>query len=269
MLRWTDSHCHLDAPEFDADRDEVVARARAGGVWRQLLPAIDVASCRAIAALAAADETLLPAYGLHPMYLDRHDDAALDWLESWIGAHRPVAIGECGLDFFVTDLDPDRQRLVFERQVRLAVASRLPLVLHARRAVDDVIAVLRRFRPCGGVVHSFSGSRQQAEQLFALGFALGIGGPVTYERAQRLRGIVADMPIEFLLLETDAPDQPSAGRRGCRHEPGHLDAVIDVVCSLRSMAPETLSQATEANVNRIFALSGSPQAARAPHAVVG
>lgn len=257
MLRWTDSHCHLDAPEFDADRADVVARARGAGVWRQLLPAIDTASCRAIARLAAADPTLLPAYGLHPMYLDRHDDAALAWLEDWIARNRPVAVGECGLDFFVTDLAPQRQRLVFEQQVRLAVAFNLPLVLHARRAVDDVMAILRRFRPRGGVVHSFSGSPQQAEQLFTLGFALGIGGPVTYERAQRLRGIVATMPIEFLLLETDAPDQPSCGLRGCRHEPAHLQAVVDAVCSVRGIEPEALAQATEANMQRIFDL-GEP-----------
>jgi len=252
VLRWTDSHCHLDAPEFDADRDAVITRARTAGVLRQLLPAIDVASGEAIRHLSSADPSLRPAFGLHPMYLDRHDDAAIDKLKRQVRATRPVAIGECGLDYFVPELDPARQRVVFEAQARLAADEGLPLVLHARRAVDDLIAVLRRFRPVGGVVHSFSGSVQQAEQLYGLGFALGIGGPVTYERAQRLRGIVATMPIEFLLLETDAPDQPSVCRRGQRHEPADLAAIVDVVCRLRTVTPELLSMQTERNFDRLF-----------------
>ncbi|AVQ00046.1 DNAase [Ahniella affigens] len=251
-MRFSDSHCHLDAPEFDADRGAVMAHAKAAGVWRQLLPAIDLDSSQAIWNLHFADATLLPAFGFHPMYLDRYSEAGCAALAHLVATHRPVAIGECGLDYFVEGLDHQQQSDVLGAHLRLAVDHGLPVILHARRAVDAVIAQLRRFRPTGGVVHSFSGSWQQAEQLFALGFSLGIGGPVTYERAQRLRDIVRRMPIEFLLLETDAPDQPSCSLRGQRHTPGDLLLIAKAVADLRSISLEALSAATEANFSRLF-----------------
>lgn len=247
-----DSHCHLDAGEFDADRGQVLARARAAGVARQLVPAVDRASWDAIAGLCAADPGLRPAWGLHPMFLDRHQPAHLDELADWLARRRPAAVGECGLDFFVEGLDPAAQRLYFNRQLELAREFDLPVVLHARRAVDEVIASLRRVGGLRGVVHSWSGSGEQARQLFAMGFCLGIGGPVTYERARRLRRTVATMPAEFLLLETDAPDQPDAGRRGRRNEPGFLPAVLETVAALRGEPPGRVAEATTANALRLF-----------------
>lgn len=247
-----DSHCHLDAAEFDADRDQVLARARAAGVASQLVPAVDRASWDAIAGLCAAEPGLRPAWGLHPMFLDRHQPAHLDELAAWLQQRRPAAVGECGLDFFVEGLDPDAQRLYFNRQLELAREFDLPVVLHARRAVDEVIAALRRVGGLRGVVHSWSGSEEQARQLFGLGFCLGIGGPVTYERAQRLRRTVARMPIEWLLLETDAPDQPGAGHRGQRNEPGYLPDVLATVAALRGEDPAAVAEATTANAIRLF-----------------
>ncbi|MBY4597192.1 TatD family hydrolase [bacterium BD-1] len=247
-----DSHCHLDAVEFDPDREQVLARARAAGVTRQLLPAVDRESWSKIRALCAADPGLRPAYGLHPMFLDRHQPGDLDALADWLGRERPAAVGECGLDFFVEGLDPDAQRNYFQRQLGLAREFDLPVVLHARRAVDEVIASLRRVGGLRGVVHSWSGSEEQARQLFGLGFHLGIGGPVTFERAQRLRRTVATMPIEWLLLETDAPDQPDAAHRGERNEPGRLPNVLAVVAQLRGQAPEDVAAATRANAERLF-----------------
>jgi TatD DNase family protein len=247
-----DSHCHLDAPEFDPDRPGVIARARAAGVRRQLVPAVDRAGWEKLRDLCAADPGLRPAYGLHPMFLDRHRPSHLDDLAQWLADERPAAVGECGLDHFVAGLDPDAQRGYFLRQLELAREFDLPVVLHARRAVDEVIAALRRIGGLRGVVHSWSGSEEQARQLFGLGFHLGIGGPVTFERAQRLRRTVASMPIEWLLLETDAPDQPGAGHRGERNEPGYLPEVLAVVAGLRGMAPEALAAATTANAARLF-----------------
>lgn len=252
MNRLYDSHCHLDASEFDPDRDEVVARARAAGVTRQLVPAVDRASWPAIRALCAADPGLRPAYGLHPMFLDRHQPADLDALAEWLARERPAAVGECGLDYFVDGLDPDTQRRYFQRQLELAREFDLPVVLHARRAVDEVIASLRRVGGLRGVVHSWSGSEEQARQLFGLGFHLGIGGPVTFERAQRLRRTVSTMPVQWLLLETDAPDQPDAAHRGERNEPGRLPGVLAVVAQLRGQTPEELAAATSANAERLF-----------------
>ena len=247
-----DSHCHLDAAEFDADRPAVLARARDAGVARQLVPAVDRASWDAIRTLCAAEPGLRPAYGLHPMFLGRHQPGHLDELRDWLESERPAAVGECGLDFFVDGLDPDKQRLYFRRQLELARDFDLPVVLHARRAVEEVIATLREVGGQRGVVHSWSGSEEQARQLFELGFCLGIGGPVTYDRAKRLRRTVASMPLDCLLLETDAPDQPDAGWRGQRNEPARLRQVLDVVAQLRGQPAAAIAEATSANALRLF-----------------
>ena len=247
-----DSHCHLDAAEFDVDRPAVLARARDAGVARQLVPAVDRASWDAIRTLCAAEPGLRPAYGLHPMFLDRHQPYHLDELRDWLESERPAAVGECGLDFFVDGLDPDKQRLYFRRQLELARDFDLPVVLHARRAVEEVIATLREVGGQRGVVHSWSGSEEQARQLFELGFCLGIGGPVTYDRAKRLRRTVASMPLDCLLLETDAPDQPDAGWRGQRNEPARLRQVLDVVAQLRGQPAAAIAEATSANALRLF-----------------
>ncbi|MBP6596331.1 MAG: TatD family hydrolase [Arenimonas sp.] len=247
-----DSHCHLDAPEFDPDRDQVLARARAAGVGRQLVPAVRRDGWPALKALCAENPGLRPAYGLHPMFLTHHQPGHLDELAGWLDRERPAAVGEIGLDFFVPGLDPEHQRRYFHAQLALAREFDLPVVLHARRAVDEVIAALRRTGGLRGVVHSWSGSDEQARQLFGLGFCLGIGGPVTYERAQRLRRTVATMPLDFLLLETDAPDQPGSGHRGQRNEPGYLREVLDAVAQLRSESPDVVAEATAANALRLF-----------------
>lgn len=252
MIELYDSHCHLDAPEFDPDRAGVVARARAAGVQRQLVPAVSRAGWEKLRDLCAADPGLRPAYGLHPMFLDQHRPEHLDDLARWLEDERPAAVGECGLDHFVEGLDPGAQRTYFIRQLELARDFDLPVVLHARRAVDEVIAALRRIGGLRGVVHSWSGSDEQARQLFGLGFHLGIGGPVTFERAQRLRRTVASMPLQWLLLETDAPDQPGAAHRGERNEPGLLPEVLAVVAGLRGQTPAEVAAATVANAARLF-----------------
>lgn len=250
-----DSHSHLDVAEFDPDRIAVLERARAAGVVAQVVPAIEYAAWPALAALCHARPELKPAYGLHPMYLERHRPEHLEALPAWIERERPVAVGECGLDFFVEHLDPDGQRRCFVRQLEIARAADLPVIVHARRAVDEVIATLRRAGlPRGGVVHSFSGSAEQARQLWHLGFCLGIGGPVTYARATRLRAIVATMPLAQLLIETDAPDQPLAAHRGRRNEPARLREVLDAVAAARGEPAEAIAAATTANARRLFAL---------------
>ncbi|KAF1687879.1 DNAase [Pseudoxanthomonas broegbernensis] len=256
-----DSHCHLDAEEFDPDRAQVVQRARAAGVLRQVVPAVDAAGWPKLREVCAAAPGLYPAYGLHPVFLARHRPSHLRELHAWVERERPLAIGECGLDFFAQDLDRDAQTGYFEGQLRLALDTGLPLIVHARRAVDAVIASIRRIGGDGhggarlrGVVHSFSGSEEQARQLWKLGFLIGLGGPLTYARAQRLHRLVAGMPLDCLLLETDAPDQPDAGIRGQRNEPARLRAVLDAVAALRGQAADEIAAATGANAERLFAL---------------
>ena len=175
MTLLVDTHAHIDVDEFDTDRAEVIARARAAGVTRQIVPAIEAATWPSLRAVCAAFDGLYPAYGLHPVFLDRHAESDVDALQEWIVRERPLAIGECGLDHFVEGLDVERQRRMFDAHLRLARDFDLPLVVHARRAVDDVIAAVRRIGGLRGVVHSFSGSRQQAELLWRNGFLLGLG----------------------------------------------------------------------------------------------
>lgn len=251
-MRLYDSHSHLDAPEFDADREAVIGRAEAAGVVPQLVPAVAFRTWPALKATCALRPGLKAAYGLHPMYLDEHRPEHLDALPEWIERERPAAVGECGLDFFVKGLDPESQRRYFVRQLEIAREFRLPVVLHARRAVDEVIATIRRVGGLRGVVHSWSGSEAQAAQLYRLGFSLGIGGPVTFERAQRLRRTVATMPVEHLLLETDSPDQPDATRRGQRNEPAFLVDVLREVARLRGMDEAVLADATRRNAEALF-----------------
>jgi TatD DNase family protein len=250
-----DSHCHLDAAEFDADRDAVIARARAAGVERQVVPAVEAAGWPKLRAVCAAHAGLHPAYGLHPMYLASHRDEHLADLRDWLARERPVAVGECGLDHFVEGLDPVRQQAIFDAQLRLAREFDLPVIVHARRAVDAVIKAIRDSGAPRGVVHSFSGSEEQARQLWQLGFLVGLGGPVTYERANRLRRLAATMPIEFLLLETDAPDQPDAGIRGQRNEPARLASVLATIAALRGEEPASVADATRRNAERLFGLA--------------
>lgn len=248
-----DSHVHLDAVDFDADRDEVIAGAVAAGVRELLIPAVDRAGWPKLHALCASRPGLYPAYGLHPCYLDRHADADVDALADWLHTHPAAAVGECGLDHFETGLDRDRQLRLLRGQLDIAQQFDLPLVLHARRAFEAVILELRRFgKPLRGVVHSFSGSIEQARELWRLGFYAGIGGPVTYERAHRLRQMAAALPEECLLLETDAPDQPGAAYRGQRNVPANLVEVLDCVAALRHVTTAELAHATTANARQLF-----------------
>jgi TatD DNase family protein len=254
MTALFDSHCHLDAPEFDADRDAVVARAREAGVVGQLVPAIDAAGWDGIAALCARHAGLYAAWGLQPLLLDQHRPEHLAQLRARVEAERPRAIGECGLDFFVEGLDPDTQRTYFHAQLELAREFELPVVVHARRAVEEVTHAIRKVGGLTGVVHSFSGSPEQARQLTDLGFHLGLGGPVTYERARKLHAVVRAMPLERLLLETDAPDQPLSGHQGQRNEPCRLMRVAQAIAELRGQSVEAIAAATTANACRLFGI---------------
>lgn len=254
-MRLIDSHSHFDVDAFDGDRAQALARAQEAGVVAQIVPAIDAEGWPRLQAVCAGDAGLHPAYGLHPVYLPSHRAEHLIQLREWLRRDGCVAVGEIGLDFFVADLDRDVQQHYFEAQLKLAREFDLPVIVHARRAVDAVIATLRRFAPLRGVIHSFSGSQEQATQLYKLGFMLGIGGPVTYARAQRLRRLVATMPLDHLLLETDSPDQPDAGWRGQRNEPARLPAVLDVIAQLRDESNDAIAEATTANAERLFGIS--------------
>lgn len=254
MTPLVDSHVHLDDTRFDMDRSRVMERARDAGVGAMIVPAVAALDWPALADLATRHGDVFPAYGMHPMFLPRHRLTDCDLLDQWLDTHRAVAVGEIGLDYFVEGLDRDRQQVLFGRQLSVAANHRLPVIVHARRAVDAVIAAIRRHPGTRGVVHSFSGSVEQAGQLFKLGFLVGIGGPVTYPRAQRLRRVVAELPVEQLLLESDAPDQPGIVHRGQRNEPSSITETLAELASLRGEHVEQLAAATTENARRLFDL---------------
>lgn len=251
-----DSHVHLDDSRFDTDRDEVVQRARAAGVTAQVVPAVTAGGWENLRDLAARYDDAWPAYGLHPMFLDQHQPEHLQQLDAWLHANRAVAVGECGLDYYLTELDRDTQHFYFTGQLRIARDHDLPVIIHARRAVEDVILAIRACGGLRGVVHSYAGSVEQARQLADLGFLIGLGGPLTYSRAKRLRRLVVEIPLHNLLLETDAPDQPAAEHRGQRNEPAYLTTVAQCVAQLRDESVEHIAAATSANARRLFGLAG-------------
>ncbi len=253
-----DTHVHIDAPEFDADRDAMLCRARAVGIDGFVAPAVIAGGWSALAAIAAANPDVYPAFGLHPMYLAEHRPEHLAQLERRIADTPAVAVGECGLDLQIEGLDADTQRGYFIRQLAIAKVAGLPVIVHARRAVDAVIACVRKIGGVTGVIHSFPGSLEQARQLRDLGFRLGFGGPVTHERARRLREVVARIPLEQLLLETDAPDQPPATRRGQRNEPTSLLEVATTVATLRGIDRSRLLAAVDANARALFRIATVP-----------
>lgn len=270
-LRWVDSHCHLDAPEFSADVDDVRERARARGVALCVLPAVQARDFEGVRAMAHRQGDAY-ALGIHPLYVGQADDDDLarldDALTRWRDDPRLVAVGEIGLDYFVPALcePPLRERQVhfYEAQLRLARRHGLPVILHVRRSAD---ALLRGLRQVGGgqrwtgIAHAFNGSPQQAHAFIDLGFVLGFGGAMTYHRAQRLRGLASTLPLDALVMETDAPDMPphwlyaTAAARGAgqpqgRNEPGELPRIADDLAALRGLDRAELAHATTANVLR-------------------
>lgn len=249
-----DTHCHLDARSFDADREHVIDRAGQQGITRQLIPAINQDNWQDIATLCETPG-LYAAYGFHPMYLPERDDRHIHALNAWLDRHsETVAIGECGLDFYIEDFDRDNQQWFLDQQLRVARDRELPVILHARRAVDEILASIRRFAPLTGIVHSYPGSLDQAKRLADLGFKLGIGGPVTYERANKVRGVVRDMPLESLVLETDSPDQPNSHQRGERNEPANMIHVAQTIADIRGESAEQIATVTTRNAMELFKL---------------
>jgi TatD DNase family protein len=258
---WMDTHCHLDAPEFDADRDAVVERARAVQVSMLVLPAVEAAHFERVRALAHR-HGLAYALGIHPLYTDRAADTDLELLAQALKTHaddpRLVAVGEIGLDHFVPGLDRQRQQAFYLAQLKLARQAGLPVLLHVRRSADALLAGLRRVPVSGGIAHAFNGSQVQAEEFARRGFKLGFGGALSYERALQIRRLAVGLPDNALVLETDAPDIPpqwlyrtaqqrAAGLAHGRNEPMELPRIAQVLAGLRGCSLAALAEQTMAN----------------------
>ncbi|SCK14170.1 TatD family hydrolase [Vogesella sp. LIG4] len=246
-----DTHLHLDAAEFSPNRAELWQAARLAGVSQAIVPAVSAANFAMVRQMR--DEFgVAVAYGLHPMYLAEHTDAHLELLADYLQRERPVAVGECGLDLFVPGLDPLRQEQLLLAQLRLARRFELPVILHVRRAQDQVLKCLRQVPVRGGVAHAFNGSAQQAEAFIKLGFCLGFGGAMTYQGSQRIRRLAASLPMSAIVLETDGPDIPPEWAQGQPNAPANLARIAGVLAVLRNMSVADIAQETSANARRMF-----------------
>jgi TatD DNase family protein len=260
MADWVDTHCHLDAPEFDADRAEMRERARRAGVSHCVIPAVNAANFSTVRDLAHAGGDSY-ALGIHPICTPGAADEDLQRLDEALraaaGDQRLVAVGEIGLDHFLPGLDRERQELFYREQLLIAQQHGLPVIVHVRRSADQLLKQLRRI-PVRGIAHAFNGSLHQAQEFVRLGFKLGFGGTVTFERAQQVRRLAVELPLDAIVLETDSPDIPphwlyrtaeerADGSPQGRNEPGELPRIAQVLAFLRGIDPEELAIASTRN----------------------
>ncbi|CAK6489475.1 putative metal-dependent hydrolase YjjV [Pantoea sp. Nvir] len=256
-MRFTDTHCHFDFPPFAGDERASIARAAEAGVERIIVPAVEASRFARIVSLAAQYPALYAALGLHPIAIDRHEEAHLEQLEHWLRQQpaKLTAIGEIGLDLYMDNPQFARQEFLLDAQLRLAKRYDLPVILHSRRTHDKLALHLRRHElPRRGVVHGFAGSLQQAQAFIKLGYAIGVGGTLTYERASKTRNTLAQLPLDALLLETDAPDMPLHGFQGEPNRPERARLVWQTLCELRPEPPQAIAEALWRNTCALFSL---------------
>jgi TatD DNase family protein len=250
-----DSHCHIDFPEFDADRDAVLAGCRTLGVERIVVPGVSAATWDRLLAVCAGEPMLVPALGLHPVLLEEHEERHLGKLERRLGETPVVAVGEIGLDFQIRDSDREAQLALCEAQLVIAREAGLPVILHVRKAHEEMLGQLGRIRPPGGIVHAFNGSLQQAARYRDLGFRLGFGGTLTFDNARHIHELARELPLSDIVLETDAPDMSPAGHRGERNSPEYLPEILAALAAVREADAEALAAATAANARAVLGLS--------------
>jgi len=243
-----DTHCHLDATEFEESQPSVILNAQTVGVNRIVVPSISRSNFESVRELCNRYPNCAPAYGIHPMYVGDAMPNDLEVLREYIKQYQPVAIGEIGLDFFIKHYDQALQEHFFIEQLKLAREFDLPVLLHLRRAQDGVLKCLRQHKVRGGIAHAFNGSRQQADEFIKLGFKLGFGGAMTYSRATKLRELAATLPLESIVLETDAPDiPPEFLERGLPNEPKYLPRIAQTLVELRGLSLEEVARVTTEN----------------------
>jgi len=248
-----DTHCHLDAAAFDADRDSITRLALQQGVSSIVIPTVARDNFDTVIQICLQHQHCAYALGVHPMYVDRALLGDIEILKTYIENNNPVAIGEIGLDYFVTKSNIELQTYFFSEQLKLAKRYDLPVILHVRNAIDDVLKYLRRFEIHGGIAHAFNGSFQQAEQFIALGFKLGFGGAMTYSRALKIRALAAKLPLEAIVLETDSPDIPPEwlGPNG-RNTPLELSKIAQVLADIRQVNIAQVLDMTSINALKVL-----------------
>lgn len=252
-----DTHTHLDFPDFDADRPALLAESRALGVRQMVVLGVYRDNWQRVWDLVQSDPDLHAALGLHPVYLDQHHPEDLTQLREWLtrlAGHRQLcAVGEIGLDYYIETLDRERQQALFEAQLQLAVEFELPALIHVRRSHAAVIATLKRIGlERGGIIHAFAGSFEEAREYIKLGYKLGLGGAATWPQALRMHRVLAKLPLEAVVLETDSPDMAPAMFPGQRNSPAHLPAICEALAGIMAVSPERLAEASTANARELF-----------------
>jgi len=241
-LEMIDTHCHLDCAPLYSRLPQVLESARQAGVTRFVLPGVNPSDWGRMAAISAENANIYCAFGIHPMHADQANDTALARLAEIAGSG--VAVGEIGLDP-AYQVSLRVQELAFRNQLRLAVALGLPVLVHCRRAFHRTITVLREEHAAqvGGIMHAFSGSPEMAQEFIRLGFAISLSGTVTWDRAVRPVRLARELPLESIVLETDAPDMTPQSKRGRPNEPAWMKETLLKVAELRKISPHVLSRA--------------------------
>ena len=249
-----DTHCHLDVDAFDADRLEILQRCRAQGISRIVIPAIQSSHWNNLLDLCRNDKGLFPALGLHPVFLNHHKAQDLDALDKLVEKERPVAVGEIGLDFYIKELDQHKQIELFESQLKIASKHQLPVLLHVRKAHDQVLQSLKKIKVVGGIAHAFNGSLQQAQHYINLGFKLGFGGTLTYPGSKKIHKLAKELPLEAIVLETDAPDMVVESHRGERNSPEYILESLAALAKIRQQDKESIARQTTFNACEILGI---------------
>ena len=247
-----DSHCHLDFEVFDNDRSEVLQRAKDNNISDIVIPGTEKIFWDRIKHLCENNPYLHACYGLHPYWINNHNEQDIDALDTYIETSHPVALGECGLDFRPHQADKKTQLNFFEAQLTIANNHRLPVVIHSVKATESIIQMIKKFKNLRGMIHSYSGSTEQARQLIDLNFYISIGGSLTYDHAKKIKKVAKEIPLTSLLLETDSPDQPDQKNSGKRNEPAYLINTLDVISALRNEQREIIAQQTTSNAKTLF-----------------
>jgi TatD DNase family protein len=255
-MHWIDTHIHLDAPEYGGQHAALIADARAAGVGGWVIPAVEPSNFDTVRALAHATEGAVYALGIHPMYVGKTPDSALEMLQAELDAHQHdpklVAVGEIGLDYFIPNQDVAKQQRFFTAQLKLAARYHLPVIMHVRRSVDHIAKYLRLHPVCGGIAHAFNGSAQQAQSLTDLNLCLGFGGAATYARALQIRERLATVPAHAIVLETDGPDIAPEWLAKQVNPPAALARIGPALAGVRGMAVDEFAALCAANSGRVL-----------------
>lgn len=254
MTALIDSHIHLDDQRFDADREKLIKSALQVGIEKFIVPAVTVNRFPAVLKLAKDHASVAYTLGLHPYYINEHSATDLEFLAQSLQGSGAVGVGECGLDYYLKELDKKHQKLIFEAQVVLAKHFDLPLILHVRGAVQDVFQVLKKHDYYKAVMHSFNGSIEQAEQMIEHGIYLGFGPAVCNPKATKLKEMLKSVPMTSMMIETDAPDQPFHDRADQRNLPIDLWRVNEEIAMIKKVTPEQLATQTSKNTQALFKL---------------